>query len=203
MMKSGNIHTARSWLCRLVPGFEAVSRFEALLSPSFASVHRRVNALKSNPSHKKPLKIRRKLALCEGGECFFGELFTYIHARIGHRQNRLRPMQRDRTSSPFRLDNAWSPPHKSRTCSHNSRTCKNNSWTCKNNSRTYGKNTSSPLHLFTSETQKITADSNSDGGGVSRSQQADIFTMTPHKFFNFTLFYRLNLSKRKRFLIFI
>lgn len=51
--------------------------------------------------------------------------------------------------------------------------------------------------------KKITADSNSDGGGVSRSQQADIFTMTPHKFFNFTLFYRLNLSKRKKFLIFI
>ena len=64
----------------------------------------RVNVLKSNPSHQKPLKIRMKHALCEGGECFFGEINTYIRVRKGHIQNRWRLIQHDRTASLVRPD---------------------------------------------------------------------------------------------------
>ena len=45
------------------------------------------------------MKIRRKHALCEGSECFFGEIITYIRARKGQIQNRWRHIQRDRTAS--------------------------------------------------------------------------------------------------------
>ena len=49
----------------------------------------RVNALKTNPSHQKMLKIRRKRALCEGCECFFGKINTYIRVRKGQIQNQM------------------------------------------------------------------------------------------------------------------
>ena len=64
----------------------------------------RVNALKTNPSHLKPLKIKRKHALCEGCERFFGEIITYIRARKGQIQNRWRHIQRDRTASLVQPD---------------------------------------------------------------------------------------------------
>ena len=124
------IHTARSYFYRLLP---ILRRFPGVkvcsLRPSRAfTAH--VNALKTNPSHKKMLKIRRKRALCEGCECFFGEINTYIRVRKGQIQNRWRHVQRDRTASLVRPDITWSPLHNPATCAHKSWSWQNYSWTC-------------------------------------------------------------------------
>ena len=56
--------------------FSEVFQCESSILPLFTSVHNcgtvRVNALKSKSSHSKPLKIKRKHALCEWVNVFLG-----------------------------------------------------------------------------------------------------------------------------------
>ena len=66
---------------------------EGLLFQAFTGVHRpcecftaRVNALKSKPSHSKPLKINRKQDSCEWVNAFWGNNYVYIIARIRARE---------------------------------------------------------------------------------------------------------------------
>ena len=66
---------------------------EGLLFQAFTSVHlpcecftARVNALKSKPSHSKPLKINRKQDSCEWVNAFWGNNYVYIIARIRARE---------------------------------------------------------------------------------------------------------------------
>ena len=148
------IHTARSYFYRLLPCFEAVSRCEGLLPPSITGIYRPCECFKNQPFTPKMLKIKRKRALCEGCECFFGEINTYIRVRKGQIQNRWRHVQRDRTASLVRPDITWSPLHNPATCAHNSRTCphkslnwQNKSRTCPYNSRTCGKGITLPFHI--------------------------------------------------------
>ena len=144
-----NIHTARSYFYRLLPDFEAVSLCEGLLSPPITGIHRPCECFKDQPFTPKTQKIRKKHALCEGCECFFGEINTYIRVRKGQIQNRWRHIQRDRTASLVQPDIAWCSLHNPATCAHKSWSWQNKSRTCPHNSRTCGKGIS---HLFTSET---------------------------------------------------
>ena len=125
-----NIHTARSIFYRLLLCFEAVSLCEGLLPPPITGIHRPCECFKNQPFTPKTLKIRKKHALCEGCECFFGEINTYIRARKGQIQNKWRHIQRDRTASLVLPDITWSPLHNSRTCPHKSWSWQNYSWTC-------------------------------------------------------------------------
>ena len=63
--------------------FKAVFLCEGLLPPPITGIHRPCECFKDQPFTPKTLKIRRKHALCEGSECFFGEIITYIRARKG------------------------------------------------------------------------------------------------------------------------
>ena len=129
-------------------------RCEGLLPPSITGIYRPCECFKNQPFTPKMLKIRRKRALCEGCECFFGEINTYIRVRKGQIQNRWRHVQRDRTVSLVRPDITWSPLHNPATCAQNSRTCphkslnwQNKSRTCPYNSRTCGKGITLPFHI--------------------------------------------------------
>ncbi|MCI7273404.1 hypothetical protein MR642_03655, partial [bacterium] len=83
---------------------EAVSGVKVCSLRTSRAFTARVNAVNSNPSHQKTLKIRRKHALCEGCERFFGKKITDMRARTGQIQNRWRHVQRDRTASLVRPD---------------------------------------------------------------------------------------------------
>ena len=154
-----NIHTARSYFYRLLPDFEAVSRCEGLLSPPLQAFTARVNVLKSNPSHQKPLKIRMKHALCEGGECFLGEINTYIRAGKGHSQNRWRLIQHDRTASLVRPDVTWSPFTTRRLVRTTPGLVRTTPWVGKTTPGLVGTNSGlvekAYHHFFTSETSVI------------------------------------------------
>ena len=162
---------------RQLPDFHGFYRVKACFFHLSQAFTVRVNTLKSNPSHSKPLKINRKRVLCEGVNTFFGLLkpyrrareksirlgaavkfvqqAVYIRARKEHFQNRLRLFQPDKSASPAQADTAWSSLHKSPTCPHNSLIRQNKSRAFGNNSRTFGKCLSYPQSLILHNLSRI------------------------------------------------